>query len=65
MIHPDDHHLLHDWPIYGPKRPEIADLVQALAEKGLRVETIEDQIEAFLREKLRELERQETSNRGL
>lgn len=31
-------------------------LVEALAEKGMRVEAIEAQIEAFLREELRKLE---------
>lgn len=56
MIHPDDVHLLHDWAIYGPRNEEIAKLVEALAEKGIRVDAIEAQIEAFLRDKLRELE---------
>ncbi|MGO4574120.1 hypothetical protein [Microvirga sp. 2TAF3] len=56
MVHPDDVHLLHDWAMYGPRNEEIAKLVEALAKRGIRVETIEAQIEAFLREKLRELE---------
>lgn len=49
MIHADDVHLLHDWAIYGPRNEEIAKVVEALAEKGMRVEAIEAQIEAFLR----------------
>lgn len=56
MIHADDVHLLHDWVIYGPRNEEIAKVVEALAEKGLRVEAIEAQIAAFLREELRKLE---------
>lgn len=58
MIHPDDHHLLHDWVIYGPKNEEIGNLVEALAKHGLRVEAIEDEIAAFLRAKLLELDTQ-------
>ena len=42
--HPDSHEL-HDWPVYGPKDPEIAKLVELLAyEHGLRVREIEDVI---------------------
>jgi hypothetical protein len=56
MIHPDDRHLLTDWPIYGPKNGTIADLVEALAEKGMRVAETERMIEAYLRLRLAELE---------
>lgn len=44
-----DIHELHDWPMYGPKDPRIADLVRALVlDHGLRVEEIEAIIEAAL-----------------
>jgi hypothetical protein len=56
MIHPDDRHLLTDSPIYGPRNGAIADLVEALAEKGLRVAQTERMIEAYLRLRLAELD---------
>jgi hypothetical protein len=64
MIHPDDHHLLHDWVIYGPKNEEIGNLVEALAKRGLRVEAIEDAIAAFLRERLRNLDMPQPEKSG-
>lgn len=41
MSHPDNFAGLIDWPTYGPRDPEIARLVDALAEEGLRLEEIE------------------------
>lgn len=39
--HPDLHEL-HDWPMYGPKDPRIAELVEELAfSHNLRVQEIE------------------------
>lgn len=56
---PDDHpdiHALHDWPMYCPKEPRIADLVRELAlDHGLRVEEIEAIIEAALAARLQQL----------
>jgi hypothetical protein len=50
--HPDSHEL-HDWPIYGPKDPEIANLVDQLAYvHGLRVCEIETIILRALNERL-------------
>ncbi len=54
--HPDIQ-ALHDWPMYGPKDPRIADLVRELAlDHGLRLEEIETIIEAALRAKLQQLQ---------
>lgn len=51
-LHPDSHEL-HDWPIYGPKDPEIANLVDALAyDHGLRVREIEEVILQALRDRV-------------
>jgi len=51
-MHPDSHEL-HDWPMYGPKDPEIANLVDQLAfEHGLRVRQIEEVILRALRARL-------------
>lgn len=50
--HPDSHEL-HDWPMYGPKDPEIANLVDQLAYvHGLRVREIETIILRALNERL-------------
>ncbi|AUM73770.1 hypothetical protein [Paracoccus jeotgali] len=50
--HPDSHEL-HDWPMYGPKNPEIANLVEELAyEHGLRVWEIEHIILRALQDRL-------------
>jgi len=50
--HPDSHEL-RDWPLYGPKDPEIANLVDRLAyDHGLRVREIESIILRALRERL-------------
>jgi hypothetical protein len=50
--HPDSHEL-HDWPLYGPKDPEIANLVDQLAyDHGLRVREIETIILRALNERL-------------
>jgi hypothetical protein len=54
--HPDSHEL-HDWPIYGPKDPEIANLVDRLAyDHGLRVHDIEKVILRALQSRLSEEE---------
>lgn len=57
---PIDHtdvHALHDWPMYGPKDPRIADLVRELAlGHSLRVQEIETIIEAALLAKLQQLQ---------
>ncbi|UWR99681.1 hypothetical protein [Phaeobacter inhibens] len=56
--HPDVHEL-HDWPIYGPKNPEIANLVDRLAcDHGMRVHDIEEVILVALKNRLRDAERQ-------
>ncbi|WP_417713367.1 hypothetical protein [Pseudophaeobacter arcticus] len=50
--HPDSHEL-HDWSLYGPKDPEIANLVDQLAyDHGLRVREIETIILRALNERL-------------
>ncbi|NHF74748.1 hypothetical protein [Paracoccus xiamenensis] len=54
--HPDQHEL-HDWPMYGPKNPEIANMVERLAyDHGMRVRDIEEVILLTLQGKLREAE---------
>lgn len=51
--HPDLHEL-HDWPMYGPKNPQIALLVEQLAyTHGLRVKEIEDIIVEALQNRMR------------
>lgn len=56
--HPDSHEL-HDWPIFGPKDPEIANLVDRLAyDHGLRVHEIEEVILRALQSRLSEEERE-------
>lgn len=56
---PSDHpdiQALHDWPLYGPKDPRIADLARKLAlDHGLRIEEIEAVIEAALAARLQKL----------
>lgn len=53
--HPDDQNGLLDWQLYGPKDPEITDLVYQLAyEKKLRLREIEDVIKTALLSKLQE-----------
>ncbi|KFI24173.1 hypothetical protein [Paenirhodobacter enshiensis] len=55
--HPDQHEL-HDWPMYGPKNPEIASMVERLAyDHGMRVRDIEEVILLALQGRLREAER--------
>jgi len=55
--HPDQHEL-HDWPMYGPKNPEIANMVERLAyDHGMRVRDIEEVILLALQDRLREAER--------
>lgn len=50
--HPDSYEL-RDWPLYGPKDPEIANLVDRLAyDHGLRVRDIEAIILQALHERL-------------
>lgn len=55
--HPDQHEL-HDWPMYGPKNPEIASMVEGLAyDHGMRVRDIEEVILLALQGRLREAKR--------
>ena len=55
-IHPDQHEL-HDWPMYGPKNPEIANMVERLAyDHGMRVCDIENVILLALQDCLRAAE---------
>ncbi|WP_036288272.1 hypothetical protein [Methylosinus sp. PW1] len=56
MSHPDFYNGLLDWPLYGPKDGEIADLVLELADKGLRLAEIECRIKQNLRAWLDEIE---------
>lgn len=50
--HPDSHEL-DDWGLYGPKDPEITELVSQLAlNHGLRVREIEDLILQALRDRV-------------
>jgi hypothetical protein len=54
--HPDDYNGLIDWPEYGPRNPEIAQLVDELAYgRGLRLAEIEEILADALRRKLAEL----------
>ncbi|AUH65161.1 hypothetical protein CX676_14090 [Paracoccus zhejiangensis] len=54
--HPDNHEL-DDWPLYGPKDPEIYWLVGQLAQKhGMRLHEIEAIMLAALRRKMAELD---------
>ncbi|WP_371154003.1 hypothetical protein [Jannaschia sp. 2305UL9-9] len=51
--HPDSH-ALDDWPLYGPKNPEIARLVDCLAhDHMLRVNEIEEIILTALKSRLK------------
>ncbi len=45
-----------DWPTFGPRDPEIADLVDALAASGMRLPQIEALITAALQQRLGEIE---------
>lgn len=56
MSHPDFYDGLMDWPLFGPKDGEIADLVLALADKGLRLAEIEHRIKQHLRTWLDDIE---------
>lgn len=57
--HPDSHEL-DDWPLHGPKNPEIANLVERLAyDHGLRLHEIEDLILQALAKRLSEEGRSE------
>lgn len=48
-----DSHELHDWPMYGPMDPEIANLVDHLAyDHGLRMCEIETIILRAMNERL-------------
>lgn len=61
-MHPDSHEL-HDWPIYGPKDPEIANLVDVLAyDHGLRVREVEEVILRALRDRVSAEEAQSGHN---
>ena len=58
--HPDLHEL-DDWALYGPKNPEIGELVDRLAfDHGLRVREIENFILQALRDRLAEAEARRT-----
>jgi hypothetical protein len=57
-IHRDDVNGARDWELYGPRNGEIPRLVYALAETGMRLDDVEDLIDALLRDKLREREQQ-------
>lgn len=48
-LHPDDRHPLDDWYVYGPKDGQIAELVGAIAERGVRLAEIEKAIKTMLR----------------
>lgn len=53
MSHPDDFTGLMNWPLYGPRDPEIERLVSQLAQgEGLRLVEIEDLIKDALRQRL-------------
>lgn len=55
--HHPDRHDLDDWALYGPKNPEISQLVDRLAfDHGLRVKEIEDFILQALKTRLAEEE---------
>ena len=48
-----DLHELNDWHLFGPKNPEIAELVYYLAEeKGMRLADIERLMVEALKEQL-------------
>jgi len=55
MTHPDTYNGLMDWPEYGPRDPEIARLVDALAAEGMRLADIEALIKDALQERLTQL----------
>ncbi|WP_152048596.1 hypothetical protein [Aureimonas psammosilenae] len=62
MAHPDHHNGLLDWPIYGARDPEIAELAHQLAYAGgLRLSEIEDLIKHALRQRLAVVEVSRTS----
>lgn len=55
--HHPDRHDLDDWALYGPKNPEISQIVDQLAfNYGLRVKEIEDLILQVLKNRLDEEE---------
>ncbi|BBU64362.1 hypothetical protein MSC49_42970 (plasmid) [Methylosinus sp. C49] len=56
MSHPDFYDGLLDWPLYGPKDGEIADLVLELADKGLCLAEIESRMKQNLQAWLDEIE---------
>ena len=55
MTHPDTFNGLMDWPDYGPRDPEIAEFVDALARKGMRLSEIENLIKEALTQRLTQL----------
>lgn len=55
--HPDFYEGLMDWPFYGPRDSEIADLVFALADHGIRLADIEAAIKQRLQAWLDTIER--------
>ncbi|MGZ3215096.1 DUF429 domain-containing protein [Paracoccus sp. T5] len=63
--HPDSHEL-DDWALYGPKDPEIAQLVGRLAlNHGLRVQEIEDLLIKALKEQIAAAEGKQKSQCSL
>lgn len=56
-LHPDFYEGLMDWPLYGPRDSEIADLVLALAGHGVRLADIEAVIKQHLQAWLDAIER--------
>ena len=44
MNHPDDAQALRDWPLYGPRNEDIANLVVMISDHGIRLSMIEAMI---------------------
>ena len=59
MNHSDDAHALRDWPISGPRNENIAHLVAAIADHGIRLSLIEGQIVLMLAYWLDEISQQQ------
>lgn len=57
-VHPDDAHHLGDWWIYGPRDNRIPELVEALAQSGLRLDAIEEKIVDCLQNWKKQIEKQ-------
>jgi hypothetical protein len=59
MIHPDDARALRDWPISGPQNKDIAHLVAAIADRGIRLSLIEGRMVLMLANWLDEISQQQ------